>query len=468
VHLCLLLILCWVAAVPAPAFAAEEADEASVDEGEDPAEDDGEGPPPSEPDIDEPDDAVDNPDQQPPNSRELAEDPDKTKIEPAVLPGAGFNSNLGVSFGIQADVTAYRPSAEIYDWFLSTWLYASVRSVAGTLQFSRVVYWFEFDMPSLMGGRLRLLPRFFVRFFRLVGYYGLGNAAVRTEPWLTFDRDADEDGWRDARRFHEYERLRVFARADLRYQLRPGFDLYAGGGVSFSRYTVHEGSRLAQDLAGASGEWVQKALEPGQGPHATFDGQIGLAWDKRDDQADPVKGYFHEFSVRGGLVTGKPFGYVGFHGQARFYAPIAKGMFTFATRAIVDFTAGRPPLYELSEYAGLRRADALGGDRGMRGLAAWRYHGKIKVLGTAELRARFFNFTLFKRRASIGAVAFVDAGRVWADWVPRPELDGSNLGLHVTPGGGIRLRWGETFIIRADVGIGDDTWQLYVETGHVF
>lgn len=397
-----------------------------------------------------------------------AEDPEVAKVEPTVLPGAGFDSNLGLSLGVQADITSYRPSQDLYDWWLSTWLFTSTRSVGGKLQLSRIVYWFEFDLPGLLGGRLRLLPRFFVRFYRTVGYYGLGNAAERSEPWTAFDKDLQEDAWREARRFHEYERLRVFARTDLRYELKPGFDLFAGGGVAFSRYTIHPGSRLDQDLQGAGGEWVQRVLESGRDPHATFDGQIGLVWDQRDDQADPTKGFFHEASIRGGLVTGKPFGYAGFHGELRFYAPIADRMFTLATRLVVDVLAGRPPLYELSEYGGLKRADSHGGQKGIRGLATWRHHGKIKMFGTAELRARFVEFTLWKRRASIGMVAFADVGRLWADWTPRPELDGTGLGLKATPGAGIRLRWGETFIIRGDVAVGDGGWQIYFDTGHVF
>jgi hypothetical protein len=82
-----------------------------------------------------------------------------------------------------------------------------------------------------------------------------------------------------------------------------------------------------------------------------------------------------------------------------------------------------------------------------------------------------------------GAAAFVDAGRVWADFeggdvdvlgpdgaVDRRPLDDGLAGFELGVGGGLRLRWGETFIIRLDAAYSPtlDTFGFYIDVGDSF
>jgi hypothetical protein len=390
----------------------------------------------------------------------------KLKFEPTVLPGVGYDSNVGFAFGLVGDLSATAPGAELHAWRVYSYLFASIRDRGG-IEFSRITFYNDVDVPNLAGGRVRLLPRFFIRFYKVIGYYGLGNAAPLARPWEQFDRREQKQQWADARQFQEYERLRVFIRTDARIKLVPTLDLFAGGGATITRIDVFQGSRLAQDLAGASGPWVQQAVSVGAEPHVLFDGQVGLLVDRRDEETDPTRGFSHELSIRLGAVAPDSAGFVGMNATGRWYVPV-HDMLTVGMRLMADLMVGRPPLYELSEFGGLRRADAVGGQTGIRGLPTWRYHGKIKLIGNIEARLRFVEFTLLKRRAMIGMVAFVDVGRVWADWKRRPELDGGGIGLKPAPGAGLRLRWGETAMVRADVAIGENDWQFYVDVGHVF
>jgi hypothetical protein len=86
------------------------------------------------------------------------------------------------------------------------------------------------------------------------------------------------------------------------------------------------------------------------------------------------------------------------------------------------------------------------------------------------VRLRTPQWCIGSQRFHIGTVAFVDAGRVWAGLAPDPALDGSGLGLTVGIGGGLRLQWGETFVVRADLGYGprEQTTGLYIDVGQVF
>lgn len=106
----------------------------------------------------------------------------------------------------------------------------------------------------------------------------------------------------------------------------------------------------------------------------------------------------------------------------------------------------------------------------MRGVPAQRYSGKVKVLGNAEIRARVVDFHLFGKPFTLGAAAFFDGGRVWADTSSHPELDGKTFGLKYGIGGGPRLMSGSAFVLRADVAWSPDATPIgaYIIAGECF
>jgi hypothetical protein len=70
----------------------------------------------------------------------------------------------------------------------------------------------------------------------------------------------------------------------------------------------------------------------------------------------------------------------------------------------------------------------------------------------------------------LGLVAFVDSGRLWADYASHPDLDGTGLGLKYGLGGGLRIASGKTFMLRFDL-----AWSPqkpgtsgYLLAGHMF
>jgi hypothetical protein len=66
--------------------------------------------------------------------------------------------------------------------------------------------------------------------------------------------------------------------------------------------------------------------------------------------------------------------------------------------------------------------------------------------------------------------AIFDTGRVFTDYEPIPELDGTKLGLKYGAGGGLRLHAGKTFVLRGDAVWSPDASPvgLYLAGGHVF
>ena len=140
------------------------------------------------------------------------------------------------------------------------------------------------------------------------------------------------------------------------------------------------------------------------------------------------------------------------------------------TRFVGDFNFGDTPLYLMTRQEGLVSDGATGGATSIRGIKGQRYTGKVKLLGNVELRSLFFPFEVFGESFILGALAFIDAGRVWADWERNTHLDSGSALYKVGIGGGLRLFWGETFALRADVAHSPTEGSLgyYIDVSHIF
>ena len=96
----------------------------------------------------------------------------------------------------------------------------------------------------------------------------------------------------------------------------------------------------------------------------------------------------------------------------------------------------------------------LGGNTSLRGSPQDRFLGKVSFLANAELR-----FPLFRR---LGGVLGMDAGRVW------PAIADFDLrGWAVNPTVGLRFVM-NTFVVRFDMGFGQEYTGVYFNFGHLF
>ena len=86
------------------------------------------------------------------------------------------------------------------------------------------------------------------------------------------------------------------------------------------------------------------------------------------------------------------------------------------------------------------------------------------------MRTELVSFHALGKPLVFGVAAFFDAGRLWADTSPHPELDGTGLGLTYGVGGGLRLQSGSAFVLRADVAWSPDAMPIggYVAAGQAF
>jgi len=231
---------------------------------------------------------------------------------------------------------------------------------------------------------------------------------------------------------------------------------------------VRAGTLLARDRA--EGSPVVRRLLGDFDSHGTQLFSLGLEYDSRDQETDPVRGQYHSVRARGSPSFGArlPYRFLHLEAIARVYTTPIPRWLSVSLRVVADAFVGDPPFYELARYAD---TPAIGGGKAVRGVPAQRYHGKVKLFGNFEARGDLLPFKVRGKPFVLGAAAFFDAGRTWTElFRAHPELDGRGVGLKYGVGGGMRLQQGTTFIVRFDVAWSPDARPVgaYFDAGHIF
>ena len=388
-------------------------------------------------------------------------EPDRS--EWAVLPALGGNTDVGFIFGALFIMARYLPGYDPYRWRQEGFAVATVKEGSEGVEFPVQHARTRWDIPGLAGGRLRLYPSLEFRRISNAGYFGLGNdSRADAAP-------AGTPGDRDRR--HQYERMEANVRFDLRYTLSGGLSMAFGVRGSYVRPDAYDGSRLAEDMTlqkrdGSLGLY-------GTGELGLVEALAGLIWDTRDHETVPTRGMYHELSFRGGagVPAERDVWWWGFSARLRFYFPLAGAYLVLAGRLLTDQLYGHPPFYEMARGGAFPPRRMPGGPEGIRGIPEGRYHNELLVMANLELRSLFWRFQLFGVRFRLGAAAFADIGRMWTTGAGKdggPPLFGV--------GGGIRLQWGESVVVRVDVAWAPQALDarppspvgVYVELGEAF
>jgi hypothetical protein len=379
-------------------------------------------------------------------------EPDSARTEPAGLPIVAGSTDIGIGLGFVGSLARIEPKTRPYRWRVLAQVFAAARlNGDDAVELTYQDHYVAIDLPELAQATRLMIKSRFVR-NTLEGYFGLGNAAPAIEG--------------DARR-HSYDWLHPSLELLLRLRVGGSAFVFFAPRVAYNAIGIYEDSKLATDLRSPVGGFVRDALR-GTREHALLGASAGVALDTRDDELAPSRGTFHDLSVRVGHAIGDDVDYGGVDLATRLYAPILGSDLVLAARLVVDLLFGAPPFYELARVGGIDPSYAPGGGGAVRGVPTGRYAGRIKTIASVELRAHIISATILEQRLRLGAVAFFDAGRVLADYEPRPELDVGAAPLKYGTGGGLRLQWGEAFLSRWDAAWSPDGVGVYVELGHAF
>lgn len=408
-----------------------------------------------------------------------AEPPRPDRHEIGGTPVLTGDSDIGIGVGAMGTLARFDPGHDPYRWRIEVLALLTIKPGEEGVELPYHDYYVKLDLPGLLGGGLRLDVQAGFSRFSNSSYYGMGNASPALD---------DEDS-----RFHQYIRTypRIRGRARLAvwhalslllgatvtynaldyYWRLPGADGADDDAWTVGRAPGRRPGKLWLDLQRGDGATTDLLL--GTGDHALVELDLGWIWDSRDHETAPSRGLLAELSWRfcPATTTAPNVAYGGLNLHLRQYHPLWSRRLVLAARLMVDLLVGRPPFYALAEHGGLYPKGAIGGGTSVRGVPLQRYHGKVKLLGNVELRARLLPFSVWSQRFVLGAVAFADAGRTFAGYgAADRRLDGEGAGIKVGLGGGLRLQWGETFLLRADAAWSPDARPVgvYVDLGHVY
>jgi outer membrane protein assembly factor BamA len=387
---------------------------------------------------------------------ETRESDDQPHTQLNLVPAAGGTTDIGFGVGEFGAITRVQRGYEPYLWNLeSAGLVTFKRGDSGDIEAPYQDIYVLLTVPRFLGAAAKLEVRPSYTSEATLNYAGMGNASSIAPP-------PGAPG-----SYYWYGLVHPSVLAQLRLRLVDHL-----GALVAVRYTqnwmqVGADSKLADDLR--SGSPAVKALLGSVDPHGVALFGYGLQWDDRDSEVSPHGGSFSEAVVRlsPGGAGALPFRYGEAKIESRAFLPLVPERITLALRAVGDLQFGQPPFYELGRFDDTY---AIGGLNGVRGVPAQRYFGKVKALGNVELRGEITSFRVFGRDVAMGAVCFFDGGRVWADTSPRPELDGTGIGLKYGVGAGLRFRSGKAFVMRADVAWSPDATPIagYFAAGQAF
>ena len=359
------------------------------------------------------------------------------------LPAVNYDSDEGFGYGLTGGLYQYGDGSRTpYAWALESTVLLTTNSHNSASVF--------YDAPDGLGRGIRLTARANVDRDCCQPYYGLGNTAPRDTALL------DRPGLPN---YYTYRRDRLGAALDVQRALLPRLRLLAGAAVQHNAAAARDRSTLfAQDLAGA-------VIAGADAPTTALGPRVGLVYDTRDAERDPRRGLWLEALAWEGLLLSGGGDFTRLTATLRGYASPTPWL-TLAARVLGERWLGNAPLTQLADIGSSSQDfTGIGGAESVRGVLRLRYLGHTRALGNVEVRWRGPGFHGLGAPWQVGAVGFVDAGRVWDQ---RGFGDGA-AGLHWGQGAGLRLAWGPSFIIAADFAYGPEAGlQTYLKLGHMF
>lgn len=238
------------------------------------------------------------------------------------------------------------------------------------------------------------------------------------------------------------------------YRVAPSLKRRLGTGLSFSmgpffqvtEVREDEGRFISQPQAGVSENTFEDQWFTGV--------ETELALSSLDNSINPRQGFkwSNEAALNLG-VRNTSDNHTRLSSAVSIYlSPSLSPQLTVATRVGVQHTIGSFPFY---------KANALGGNRNLRGLRSTRYNGRTSFFNNIELRSKLFDFSSYLLGGEFGLMGFLDHGRVWTDGENSDQW-------HAGYGGGAWVSIFEMTVIRGSIGFSENEWNVLIGAGFFF
>lgn len=402
------------------------------------------------------------------------------------LPAVAYDSDLGIYYGIIINPFDYGDGSVYPDYLQSVFLQVSGYSGGSSEHI------LEYVSYSLLPST-RFSTGIKYTGYKAYPFYGYNG----NESYYNVDWENDESSAYRTRMFYRLARKNFRILTDIQdtvgntnYQWHLGFmaNYCRTGAVDIVRMNKRlPASRQLPDTA----TLYNKYCEWGLLDDAERDGGItgtlmaGLIYDSRDRLTCPGKGVFSEVNLlwMPPFLCEKNYSYLKFGLIHRQYITLVTRRLIFAYRFWLNVNlAGDQPFYTRQLIAGFQGNEGYGGYSTLRGVLMQRIVAEGFILGTAELRSRLVNFRFINQNWYIGAVAFIDAGRIIKPVslnlsnVPQADYEiffrPSDRSLHKSAGGGLKLAMNENFVLSAEFAAPFDRQDgvsgLYLGLGYQF
>ncbi|HXW53800.1 MAG TPA: BamA/TamA family outer membrane protein [Myxococcota bacterium] len=380
------------------------------------------------------------------------------------VPALGFDPDNGFGFGavgaMYVDKENYRP----YQMALGLKVYLTTKGVNS--------HAIQLDQVRAFGLPLRLTTR--LGFFSTIAQNYCGPAsdaqcAMRDAEFAAAER-VNEEREKFINHYYQNRFMSFFGHVASRWLLWQGQaklelmlayrgNYYLTG--DFKHRGPYEDSLYQKDYLNQKTDGYLSTLE------------LGLMLDKRDNEPAPTSGYWLETSARGGsFLIGSAWDYFGSNAALRFYFPLDDDhRLVIASQTIADVIVGDLPFDAISRIGGsqaLSDYTAIGGQHIGRGIREQRYVGRIKFIEQGEFRYNFWSFSLLRQQFDLNGAVMADLGMTAWDF-SRFTKDMQHVYLGF--GGGLRIYWNKTFVIRGDLGVSPNenfSPKFYLVVGNVF
>lgn len=411
------------------------------------------------------------------------------------LPVIAYDTDIGFKYGALVNIFNYGDGSR-YPKYDHSLYFEWSRTTKGS-----GINQFTYDSERLIPGirvsaEASLLTEQSLDFYGFNGFESYYNAAY----------EDDKDPEYISRMFYNQERRLTRAKADFQGKITgPKFRWFAGLEFNHAKLATVDIEKLNkgkddEDVLPDTTLLFDKYVQWGVIPEDQADGgnttllKLGVVYDTRDIEANPMKGIWTDAQV---LMAPKflgngDFAYSRLAVTHRQYFTLVPQVLSFAYRLSYQAKlTGSMPYYMLPfvyNTAPSLTRDGLGGAKTIRGVLRNRIAGDDFAYGNLEMRWKFLRTMVGKQNIYLALSGFFDAGMVTGKYsfndseLPVPGdpdyefsqklLNGQDESLHMGAGAGIHIVMNQNFIVAVDYGRaldkGDGESGLYIGLNFLF
>ena len=406
------------------------------------------------------------------------------------VPAIAYDTDTGFKYGALANIYNYGDGSTYPEYLYSIYVEWS-RTTKGS-----GVNEIFFDSKHLLPKGIRVTADLAYLTEQTLDFYGFNGYEAKFNSDFIDDDSNNPDYI--SRVYYKHQRKLLKITSDFQGHLYKNNLLWAGGfghfGTDISPVDIDElnDGTDESDMLPDTSTLFEKYVDNNIIPDNQVDGgntnflKLGLIYDTRDNQANPMHGMWTELLF---VVAPSFFGNDDSYSQMIFthrqYFTILPKKLSFAYRlSYQGKLTGEMPFYMLPYIvSSYKTVDGLGGKKSIRGILRNRIMSDGFAYGNFEFRWKFFRTVLFNQNLYLALNPFVDMGMTVDKYdVNYDEYNDNDNNdnditkmddeLHVGYGMGLRIAINENFIIAVDYGMAKDERDgssgLYIGLDYLF